>query len=299
MKHIERDIALDSKTTLRIGGPASYYAAARSAEHVAELAAWAKSLSLPVLLLGKGSNMLISDEGWPGLAIELGACFTNIQWNGVCARCDGGAAVSALVLQSVDRGLAGMQYLAGIPGTVGGGLIMNAGAFDQEISQCLDWVDIMNIDSGARNRFRRAEIEFGYRSSSLKRDGVLVLEAQFCFEKGDKQDLRAAYDQTLSRRRERQPLDRPNCGSVFKRPKDNFAGALIEQCGCKGLRIGDACVSEKHANFIVNMGAASAGDVRRLIAEIQRRVYESHGVKLEPEVVFAGDFSTPLFTPAQ
>ncbi len=292
-----RNVSLRNKTSFRIGGQALYYSAAGHADHVVTLLAWAADRGVPVLVLGNGSNMLVSDKGWPGLVIDLGQSFRTIAWDETCAVCDSGASMSALVEQSLDRGLSGLEKLAGIPGTVGGALVMNAGAFGQEISASVEHVDIVNIADRTRRRLARSEIEFGYRTSSLKRADVIIVGARLHLERGDADRLRGAAQEVLGKRREKQPLDKPNCGSVFKRPPGAFAGTLIEQCGLKGLRVGDAMVSPKHANFIVNMGAAGAEDVRALIAQVQRRVYEQTRVLLEPEVIFAGEFETPLYEP--
>ncbi|MBD3393217.1 MAG: UDP-N-acetylmuramate dehydrogenase [Chitinivibrionales bacterium] len=298
MQSVTSTVPLGEKTSFKIGGPAAWYAAPGSPGEVEELVLWAKGRSLPILVLGNGSNLLVSDAGWPGLAVDMSAALKNSCWHDACVDCDPGIRLSTLVRQAVERELSGLECLAGIPGTVGGALAMNAGAFGQEISACVEYVDTVHPGTGMRARHQLPEMEFGYRHSSLQRDGVLIVGARLCMKPGDGKALKETYERTLRKRRDKQPLDLPNCGSVFKRPKGGFAGALIEQCGLKGLREGGAEVSARHANFIVNRGDACAEDVRRLIAGIQRRVHEETGVLLEPEVVFAGEFATPLYEPA-
>lgn len=295
MIHIEQDILLKNKTTFRIGGPARFYATIRSEDDIRDALRWAQENAVPVFILGKGSNILISDHGFRGLVLDLSG-YDGIRWEGLAADCQAGALVNALVREAVFAGLSGLEELAGIPGSIGGALIMNAGAFSQTISDCLESVDGLHCTTLSPVRLERESITFGYRTSSLQSNTLLITGARFCFRKSQKDHLQKIYSGILHKRNENQPLDLPNCGSVFKRPAGHYAGALIEACGLKGYRIGRAMISEKHANFIVNTGNATAENVRALIAYAQEQVFKHHSIVLEPEVIFVGDFSTPLFT---
>jgi UDP-N-acetylmuramate dehydrogenase len=288
--------SLREKTSFRIGGPARYYVAPRNQHQVAEALAWAQRSGLAVLPLGKGSNILISDAGWRGLVIDLSAEFNRIQWDGTRAVGQCGALLHRLVYESVERGLAGCEELAGIPGTIGGAVIMNAGAFEQSVADTVVDVSVLDPRSASIARLTRNEITFEYRSTSIRKQGLFVLEASFAFTPGTTTRLHEVFAGILTRRRHKQPLDRPNCGSVFKRPPGGYAGTLLEQCGLKGFRIGEAMISEKHANFIVNLGNARADDVRAVIVHAQKTVHATTGILLEPEVIFAGEFAEPLYT---
>lgn len=295
MIQIEKHIALKNRSSFRIGGSAHYYIRVHTVDEIKEAYAWAQEHNQPVFILGRGSNILISDSGWQGLVIDM-SDFTSIQWEEVTVVCHSGASLHSLVKQSVDRGLGGMEELAGIPGSVGGALVMNAGAFQQTVAECL--ISVSGIyDDGSEWYLNRNEIDFGYRKSSLKRENTLILKATFTFNKQDKERVQSVYEAILKKRSQKQPLDLPNCGSVFKRPAGNYAGVLIEECGLKGYCRGGAMVSPKHANFIVNSDHASAQDVRELIVHIQKEVYDKKGILLELEVLFVGDFTVPLFSP--
>ncbi len=294
MNSIEQNIPLKDKTSFRIGGPARFYTRVNTEKEIGEVVSWANENNKPVFILGKGSNILISDNGWPGLTLDISE-YSAISWDGSFASCQSGAPLHTLVKEAVDRGLCGIEQLAGIPGSVGGALIMNAGAFKQAVSDCLMSVKGIDCSNYKMWELEKKEIDFGYRTSSLKEMDTILLGANFHFEEGDRDNLKSVCRDILQRRNEKQPLDKPNCGSVFKNPEGNYAAALIEKCGLKGHHIGGAMVSEKHANFIVNVSDASASDVRKLIVFIQERVFREQGILLEPEVVFVGEFDDPLF----
>lgn len=298
MIKLQKNIPLKERTSFRIGGCAEIYAKPRAPEDLCYLVEVSSQRGFSLLILGKGTNLLISDRGWKGLVVDISE-MAGIEWSGSSVVCQCGVLLSTLVKESVDFGLQGMESLAGIPGTVGGGVFMNAGAFNQTISDYLSCVEGVDLSSGERWRLERDAIEFGYRSSSFQKENAVILSAEFRLIKGDSGVLKETYNQVLGQRREKQPLDLPNCGSVFKRPPGDYAGRLIEKCGLKGFRFGDAMVSPKHANFIVNCGEATAADVRRLIVHIQKEVYNNFGTILEPEVVFAGEFEIPLFSPKE
>lgn len=290
----EQNIPLKHKTSYRIGGMAKYYIRVHSEKDIIDAFSWAQHRTISCFILGKGSNILISDSGWPGLVIDMSE-YTSITWQDTWADCQSGALLHNLVKESVKKNYAGIEELAGIPGSIGGALIMNAGAFQQTISDCLLSVTIYDYLKQKTTILKKNECTFGYRSSSLKRKDSIILSAVFTLRKSENRNLGHKYQEILHRRKVKQPLELPNCGSVFKRPENNYAGALIEACDLKGKQVGGAMVSPKHANFIVNVDNASAEDVRKLIAHIQEIVYDEKKVKLEPEVLFIGDFSTPLY----
>lgn len=293
---------LKDKNTYHIGGAARYFTRAHGSENFTDALTWAHESGLNLFIIGKGSNLLISDEGWPGLFVqsELMESGCAISWNENRATVSAALPLNSLVKETALRGYSGMQQLAGIPGTIGGAVIMNAGAFDQCIADTLSDVRCVRISDGSVITCLARDLELGYRTSTLKYSRDIVVSASFVFEKKDDPEvIDAERRDVLDKRKLKQPLEFPNCGSVFKRPPGNYAGTLIEQCGLKGYRCGDAEVSEKHANFIINTGNARAEDVRKLIRTVQQRVYENKGILLEPEVIFVGNFSEPLYVPPE
>jgi UDP-N-acetylmuramate dehydrogenase len=291
-----RDIPLADKTTFRIGGPARFYVEPDDDDGVAAALTRARKETLPLLVLGKGSNVLVSDRGWPGLVINL-TKFTGTQWAGDTVTVRAGVLLDTLVRETIRRGSAGMEELSGIPGTVGGAVVMNAGAFSTCIADTLEQATYLDIDDHQTVTAGKDALGLGYRTSLLQKNHSVVLSAQFRLRPGAVAPLEEIRRTVLEKRRDKQPLDLPNCGSVFKRPPGGYAGALIEQAELKGLRYGNAEISSKHANFIVNRGNATASDVRHLIVVAQKTVYAEFGILLEPEVVFAGEFEEELYKP--
>jgi UDP-N-acetylmuramate dehydrogenase len=289
-------VPLAEKTTIRIGGAARWYAEPSGAQEIAEGVAWAAERSLPVFVLGRGSNVVISDQGLPGLVLNVAARLTRITWSGNRAVCQAGALLHTLVREAVDRGLAGLECLAGIPGTMGGAVVMNAGAFGQEVGKCIEEVVWFDNTHHSLHRSKAGEMRFGYRHSLFTDQPGVVIEASLCFPPGDKTELGRMVRSVLARRSAKQPLSEPNCGSVFRNPEGQGAGRHIEAAGLKGASVGGIEVSQKHANFFVNKGGGTAEDFRRLMCRVQRTVHESCGVKLVPEVVFEGAFAQPLYT---
>ncbi len=290
-----KNISLKDKSTFRIGGNALYYAEPQSQSEIITAINFAQQKQLPIFVLGKGSNVLISDSGWPGLVINLSSSFCKITWNDDCVRAESGALLNTLINQVIDNSFSGMEELAGIPGTVGGAVIMNAGAFNTTLSDTLQSVCFYDYIQNQIVECDAADMELGYRTSRLKGKDAIVLSAVFNFPKRcPKETLLSIRQEILQKRKLKQPLEYPNCGSVFKRPPGGFAGTLIEKCGLKGLRVGDVEVSTKHANFIVNRGEGTAADVRKLIKYIQVAVFDSFGIILEPEVIFIGDYDEPI-----
>jgi UDP-N-acetylmuramate dehydrogenase len=291
------DRPLRDKTSYKIGGPAAWYAEPGSIDELARALGRARTLRLPVLVLGRGTNILVSDSGWPGFVINLSASFSAIEWENNRVTAQGGALLDAVVRESVSRGLRGMEDLSGIPGTVGGAVAMNAGAFSACVADTLHEATLLDMDNNRIDTIGNRGLGFGYRTSLAQKKKHIVLRAVFELQQGVAADLEKVRRAVLDKRKEKQPIDLPNCGSVFKRPPGGFAGALIEKAGLKGRRYGNAQISPKHANFIVNLGGGTAAEVRHLVVLAQKQVYEQSGVLLEPEVVFAGEFEEKLFKP--
>ncbi|NLG17588.1 MAG: UDP-N-acetylmuramate dehydrogenase [Fibrobacter sp.] len=294
-----KDVSLADKNTFRAGGPAAYYCEPGDESQLIEALHQASEIGLPVWILGNGSNLLMSDQGWPGLVINLSAELTKVNWSENGVEAGSGTQLNIIVNQSVSSGIAGMEELAGIPGTVGGAVIMNAGAFRSCIADTLHLVRYFDLEEDRIICAKASELQLGYRSCNLRNKPAVILSAAFHFsDRKAPEELSQIRRDILSKRKAKQPLEYPNCGSVFKRPPGNYAGTLIEQSGLKGMRVGDMEVSIKHANFIVNRGQGTATDARRLIIKLQKAVYENSGILLEPEVIFAGQFADPLYVPS-
>ncbi len=283
--------------TFKIGGCAKFFAQPSSQKQLLKLLGFAKEKNLPLLVMGKGSNLLLSDKGWDGLVLNISSFFSDLKWEKMHAHCLSGMSLDKLISEAVKKGCSGLEYLSGIPGTVGGAVAMNAGAYDSCIAHSLISVRVLDPATAEVSCVDRDELELGYRTSLVKKNGLIVLSAKFRFSLCDTAKLAAVRKDVLKRRKEKQPLELPNCGSVFKRPHGNYAGTLIEKCSLKGYRCGDVEISSKHANFIVNRGNGKAEDVLRVINHVRRTVYEKFGILLEPEVIFAGEFSQSLYVP--
>jgi UDP-N-acetylmuramate dehydrogenase len=288
MLKIVENVPLADKTSYRIGGPARFYAEPCCEDDIIEAYRFAAGRGLAVFVLGRGTNLLVSDRGVDALVLNLAAKYTFVEWDNVSASVSGGFLLDGLALAAARKGLAGIEELSGIPGTIGGAVVMNAGAFDTETAHTLRSVRVLRVPALTVETVQASDLALGYRSSALKGKKDVVLSAVFEFKQSDAEKVLSAREKILSRRREKQPLDLPSCGSVFKRPTGNYAGTLIESCGLKGFSVGGATVSEKHANFIVNTGGAKAEDVREVIRHVQKVVYEKTGISLEPEVMFVG-----------
>jgi len=286
--NILENIPLNDKTSYKIGGAARYYCEPQSEDEISSLYRFAQKQGLPVFVLGRGSNLVISDEGLDALVMNLSTKFTKVEWNGLTAVVQSGFGLDELAALSAEKGFGGMEELSGIPGTVGGAVVMNAGAFNTEVSHTLRSVRVLRVSTLQTEEVSASELAFGYRRSAVKDSGDLVLSAVFDFKTSP--DAALIRQQILDKREQKQPLDFPSCGSVFKRPAGNYAGTLIESCGLKGFKLGGAVVSPKHANFIINTGNAKAEDVRGVIRHVQKTVFDKTGVHLEPEVIFAGTF---------
>jgi UDP-N-acetylmuramate dehydrogenase len=283
---IRTDEPLSKHTSFRIGGPADYYLYPKDLEDLSSAVDFAQNNKLAKFVIGNGTNLLVSDDGLRGIVIDLSQTFMEIDSKENSVTAGAGVDLEKLIHYCAERGLSGLESLIGIPGQVGGGIVLNAGAFDTEISDRLSSVRLMDR-FGTLEKKRKSELTFGYRMTSIPRDAVVV-DALFLLKEGNPKDMEISQNNYLRKRKEKQPLSLPSAGSVFKRPAGDYAGRLIEDAGCKGLRIGDAMVSKKHANFIVNCRLASAQDVMRLIDEVRARVLKQFQVELELELHLIG-----------
>jgi len=286
---IQKHIPLAPYVSFKVGGPARYFCQPASPEEFAEALRFAHNKGLKYFVLGKGTNLVFSDMGYPGLVIET-ENFNRVQWDGAKVTTECGVLLMDVVTQSVERGMVGMQNLAGIPGTMGGGVYINAGAFDQELKDLV--VSVLSLKpDGTLVRRSNSECGFVYRRSVFCGAGEIVLESSMELQPGgDPAALRTEMEATLKRRSDKQPLEYPNAGSMFKRPPGNYAGALIQAAGLKGFRMGNAAISDKHANFTINLGCATAQEIWDLTSEVILRVRDHSGITLEREPIFAGEF---------
>jgi UDP-N-acetylmuramate dehydrogenase len=285
---LEANRPLADLTSFRIGGPADLFVTVENDGELMTAMAAAHRHEIPAMCLGAGTNLLISDRGVRGLVVKLGASFGRIVIDGGNVTAGAAMQFGAMVETVVDRGLAGLEFGEGIPGTVGGGLVMNAGAFGGEMARVVTLVHGVTIDGLAR-ALTKDEVNFAYRRTDLP-PRFVITRVDFVLEYGDREELRALMMDLRSKRAARQPHGLPNAGSVFKNPPGNFAGRLLESVGLKGARMGGAAFSGQHANFIVNLGGARADEVRELIELARSRVMESTGVTLEPEVRLIGEW---------
>ncbi|TCK59526.1 UDP-N-acetylmuramate dehydrogenase [Seleniivibrio woodruffii] len=282
---IEQNRILKDLCSYRTGGAAEFYAAVQTDDELAEALAFAAEKGLEITILGGGYNVLISDKGVSGIVINTAGLNCHTTVNGTEVYAGAGIMIDDLAEMTAQAGLCGMEDMSGIPGTVGGAVRMNAGAFATEIKDIAVCVDMMDWD-GRRYRVQNADAGFGYRRA----DGLkgVVTGAMFRLKQGEPEAIKVRRAEILAKRDEKQPLDFPSCGSVFKRPEGNYAGTLIEKCGLKGFRIGGAVVSEKHANFILNVDNAASDDIYSLILHVQDTVEKETGIRLEREVRFIG-----------
>lgn len=284
------DEPMSQHTTFRIGGPADVFVMPENYEQIREVLRLCKEEKLPFFVLGNGSNLLVSDSGYRGVIIQMDRNMEEIRLDGEEIHACAGALLSSVAVAARNASLTGFEFAGGIPGTIGGAAVMNAGAYGGELKDVLKEVTVMTRE-GEILTIPAEKMEMGYRTSIIKTAGYLVLEAVISLKKGDEEAIRATMKDLSERRTEKQPLDYPSAGSTFKRPEGYFAGKLIMDSGLRGYRVGGAQVSEKHCGFVINAGGATAEDVRSLMDHVIQVVREKYGVTLEPEVKFLGDFN--------
>lgn len=273
-------------TTFKIGGEADIFIIPASPAALIYAVKKCNELEIPYFILGNGSNLLVSDGGIEGAVISLSG-INGISSDGEKITCGAGAMLSSVCLKAMSLSLTGLEFAYGIPGTAGGALYMNAGAYGGQMADVIESAECLTA-TGEIKTLKKKDMQLGYRSSVFKKGGLIIISLTLALKKGDKTEIKAEMDDLLNRRKQKQPLEYPSAGSTFKRPEGYFAGALIEKNGLKGSAVGGAQVSEKHAGFVINRGGATAADVKALIGKIQKKVFENDGVMLEPEVIFTG-----------
>ena len=281
-------VELKEYTSFKIGGVADLYVCPNNLMELLNVLTILKENNVPYFLLGAGSNLLISDKGIRGAVIKLGDGFDYAHAKGDYILAGAGVSLQALSAVAKNAELTGVEFASGIPGSLGGAIFMNAGAYGGEMKDIISEVSFVDSD-GVVKTISGAECDFGYRKSIFSKGDKIIISAKLVLKKGNAQEIIATMRDLNGRRKEKQPLEFPSAGSTFKRPEGHFAGTLIEQAGLKGVRVGDAQVSEKHAGFIINVGNATAKDVCNLISHVQDVVFEKFGVKLEPEIRVTGE----------
>jgi len=286
--HILMEEPMDRHTTFRIGGPAACFVTVDTTEQLKKVMKYLQLTGWEYFILGNGSNLLVGDKGYQGVIITLGGDFCKIERSGCSIKAGAGALLGSVAQEALRSGLTGFEFAAGIPGTVGGGVRMNAGAYGGEMAQVVTCVEVMSAE-GEILMLDNASMEFGYRTSAVKNRPYIVLGMEILLKQGEVQEILDTMQTLARQRREKQPLEMPSAGSTFKRPEGMFAGKLIQDAGLRGHKKGGAQISEKHCGFIVNCGDATATDVKELIEETKETVADKFGVELEPEVIFLGE----------
>lgn len=281
--HVLMDYPMSRLTTFRIGGPAAYVVTPSSIDELKQVIQVCRDNGLKMLVIGKGSNILACDEGYQGVVIRLEFEFNRVRIQNCIVEAESGCTLSSLAKKAAEKGLGGLEFASGIPGTLGGAVYMNAGAYGSEMKDVLQEVTVIDL-VGQMKHLDRSELELGYRSSILQRKSWIVVRSILQLEERDPAQIKARMQELAEQRMAKQPVDMPSAGSVFKRPEGYYAGTLIDQAGLKGFSIGGAMVSPKHAGFIVNTGGATCKDVVALIRHIQKTVQDQFGVELTPEV---------------
>ena len=286
-KGLRRGELMKNHTTFQIGGPADFFWEATDEKKLADVIKLGNAMGFPMEIIGNGSNLLVSDAGISGLVIKIGEKMGAVQVHDNCMTVQAGVRLKTLCQSALKHSLSGLEFAYGIPGTLGGALTMNAGAYGGEMSHILEFCRLITREGSIRT-VTLDEMQMDYRSSRIHETKEIIVEAQIRLSSGSHEEIQALMTDYHQRRSSRQPYHEPSAGSVFKRPPGHFAGQLIETCQLKGVTVGGAKISEQHAGFIVNIGDATAGDVRQLMEMIISRVKEVHGVVLEPEVRFLG-----------
>ena len=287
-KRVSKNEPMSLHTSFRTGGPADIFVAPRE-EELPEMIALCAESGVSYTVIGNGSNLLVGDGGIRGVVFEIGKPMSQISAEGTKIRAGAGALLSAAAAKALDVSLTGFEFASGIPGSIGGAAVMNAGAYGGEMKDVLVSVRVLD-EKGCVHEIPAQELGLSYRHSAIPEKGWYVLEALLQLEIGEKEVIRARMRELKEQRIEKQPVEYPSAGSTFKRPEGYFAGKLIQDAGLKGYTVGGAQVSKKHSGFVINCGGATSADVRQLIADVQRMVYEDSGVHMEPEVKFLGEF---------
>ncbi|MDO4490625.1 MAG: UDP-N-acetylmuramate dehydrogenase [Lachnospiraceae bacterium] len=286
-ENVKRDEPMKNHTTFRIGGNADLFVTPGTKEELQQILQLLNKECVPFFILGNGSNILVSDEGFRGAVIQIGRNYQSIRRKGCTLVVKSGITMARMASFALENSLTGLEFASGIPGTAGGGAIMNAGAYGSEMKDVLKEVLCMNRQ-GEIFSLKGEEMGLSYRNSRMKKDDLIVLELILELQEGEQEKIRLRHEELKEARTSKQPLEYPSAGSTFKRPEGMFAGKLIMDAGLKGFQIGGAQVSEKHAGFVINVGGATAADVKALMEHIVKTVQEQFGVTLEPEVLFVG-----------
>lgn len=286
---IKPEEPMKNHVTFRVGGPADFFVTPKNYEELSGVLKCCAKYEMPCYIMGNGSNLLVSDQGYRGVVIQLFRQLNDIQCEGNVIRAQAGALLSAVANRALEEKLTGFEFAAGIPGTLGGACVMNAGAYGGEMKDVLKSVAVLTRE-GERITLQKNELELGYRTSIIAKKDYIVLEAEIELEVGDAEEIKAVMDDLKERRTTKQPLEYPSAGSTFKRPEGYFAGKLIQESGLQGFQVGGAQVSEKHCGFVINKDQATAADIAELIRQVQDRVEEKFGVRLETEVKRLGEF---------
>lgn len=282
------DAPMEKFTTLKIGGTADVMVMPASVDELKRIISLTRENNVPVCFMGNGSNLLVSDKGIRGVVVRLGSNLASTRVIGNEIYAQSGISLSRLATVACEHSLAGFEFASGIPGTLGGGIVMNAGAYKGELKDVVTEVSAL-LPSGEIRTFSADELDFSYRHSVFTGSDMLVLSAKIRLEKGDREEISARINELNKKRRTTQPLEYPSAGSAFKRPQNGYAAAMIDSCGLKGFSVGGAQVSEKHAGFVINKGGATAEDMLSLLAHVQQTVKEKCDTLLEPEIVIIGE----------
>ena len=286
---IQKDEPMKKHTTFRIGGPADYFIMPSNEKELAETIRVCREFSILIYIVGNGSNLLVGDKGFRGAIIQLYKSMGTFQVEGNQITAQAGCSLAQIANAALDAALTGFEFAAGIPGTLGGAVVMNAGAYGGEMKDVILWSDVLTED-GEFLRLSGEELELGYRTSVIQKKHYFVLGAALRLKKGDQNEIRSVMKELKEKRVSKQPVEYPSAGSTFKRPEGYFAGKLIMDTGLRGFSVGGAQVSEKHCGFVINKGGATAEEVQLLMKEVADRVEEKFGVRLEPEVKMLGEF---------
>ena len=283
------DEPMSRHTTFRVGGPADFFVTPKAKEEVRDVIRICKEAGMPYYIIGNGSNLLVSDAGYRGVVVQIYKEMNEVKVEGDLVKAQAGALLSGIAAKALGAELSGFEFASGIPGTIGGACVMNAGAYGGEMKDVLESVTVLTGE-GKIIELGRNELELGYRTSVIAKKGYIVLGAVLKLERGDGEKIKTYMDELKEKRVTKQPLEYPSAGSTFKRPEGYFAGKLIEDAGLRGFQVGGAQVSEKHCGFVINKDNATAADIIELMRQVIERVQKEFGVELEPEVKKLGEF---------